>query len=51
MSLGAAQAETGSQVEARASLSEALRIFEQIGDEEQAAEAAALLASLPAGYG
>ena len=51
MSLGAAQAETGSQVEARASLSEALRIFEQIGDEEQAAEAAALLASLPAGHG
>ena len=51
MGLGAAQAETGSQAEARASLTEALRIFEQIGDQEQAAETAALLASLPAGHG
>jgi tetratricopeptide (TPR) repeat protein len=44
--LGVAQAEAGSQAEARASLTEALRIFRQIGDQEQAAEAAALLASL-----
>jgi DNA-binding SARP family transcriptional activator/tetratricopeptide (TPR) repeat protein len=44
--LGVAQAEAGSQAEARASLTEALRIFGQIGDQEQAAEAAALLASL-----
>ena len=48
MILGAAQAETGNRTEARASLTEALRIFEQIGDDEQAAETAALLASLPA---
>jgi len=47
MILGAAQAETGSRTEARASLTEALRIFEQIGDDEQGAETAALLASLP----
>jgi DNA-binding SARP family transcriptional activator/tetratricopeptide (TPR) repeat protein len=46
--LGAARAETGSRANARASLSEALRIFEQIGDLEQAAETAALLASLSA---
>jgi DNA-binding SARP family transcriptional activator/tetratricopeptide (TPR) repeat protein len=49
LSLGAAQAETGGRTEAGASLTEALRIFEQIGDREQAAEAVALLASLPAG--
>jgi len=48
MILGAAQAETGSRTEARASLTEALRIFEQIGDEQQGAETAALLASLSA---
>jgi DNA-binding SARP family transcriptional activator len=48
MILGAAQAETGSQTEARASLTEALRIFEQIGDEQQAVETVALLTSLSA---
>ena len=46
MILGAAQAETGSRTEARASLTEALRMFEQIGDTQQAAETAALLTSL-----
>ena len=51
MSLGTAQGETGSRTEARTSLTEALRIFKQIGDQEQAAETAALLASLPAGDG
>ena len=51
MSLGTAQVETGSWTEAGASLTEALRIFKQIGDQEQAAETAALLASLPAGDG
>jgi DNA-binding SARP family transcriptional activator len=51
LSLGASQAETGSRTAADASLTEALRIFEQIGDREQAAEAAALLASLSAGPG
>jgi DNA-binding SARP family transcriptional activator len=45
--LGTAQAETGRQADARASLTGALRIFEQIGDQEQAGEAAALLAGLP----
>jgi DNA-binding SARP family transcriptional activator len=50
-SLGAAQAETGSESDARASLTEALRIFEQIGNQEQAAETAALLASVPAAQG
>ena len=49
--LGVAQAEAGSQAEARASLTEALRIFRQIGDQEQAAEAAALLASLATRHG
>ena len=49
--LGAAQAETGSRADARSSLTEALRIFEQIGDQEQAAETAALLASLSTGQG
>ena len=47
MSLGTAQVETGSWTEAEASLTEALRIFRQIGDQEQAAATAALLASLP----
>jgi DNA-binding SARP family transcriptional activator len=51
MGLGTAQAETGNRTAARASLTEALRIFEQIGNQEQAAEAVALLASLPAGHG
>jgi DNA-binding SARP family transcriptional activator len=51
MILGAAQAETSSRTDARASLTEALRIFEHIGDQEGAAETAALLASLPPGHG
>ena len=51
MSLGTAQGETGSWTEARNSLTDALRIFNQIGDQEQAAETVALLASLPAGQG
>ncbi|HEX9041485.1 MAG TPA: BTAD domain-containing putative transcriptional regulator [Trebonia sp.] len=45
--LGAAQAETGNRAAARASLTEALRIFESIGNKEQAAETTALLASMP----
>jgi DNA-binding SARP family transcriptional activator len=45
--LGAAQAESGRQADARASLIGALRIFEQIEDQEQAGETAALLAGLP----
>jgi DNA-binding SARP family transcriptional activator/tetratricopeptide (TPR) repeat protein len=48
--LGQAQAEVGSDADAVASLAEALRIFEQIGDQEQAAETAALLASLRPGH-
>jgi tetratricopeptide (TPR) repeat protein len=44
--LGQAQAESGSDADAVASLAEALRIFEQIGDKEQAAETSELLASL-----
>jgi DNA-binding SARP family transcriptional activator/tetratricopeptide (TPR) repeat protein len=44
--LGQAQAETGSDADAVASLSEALRIFALIGDKEQAAETSELLASL-----
>ncbi|MGH3297889.1 MAG: AfsR/SARP family transcriptional regulator [Trebonia sp.] len=51
MSLGTAQAETGNRTAARVSLTEALRIFKQIGYQEQADEAVALLASLPAGRG
>ncbi|HEX7160164.1 MAG TPA: BTAD domain-containing putative transcriptional regulator [Trebonia sp.] len=43
--LGEVHAETGQPGQARASLSEALRIFEQIGDQVEAAETAALLAS------
>jgi DNA-binding SARP family transcriptional activator/Tfp pilus assembly protein PilF len=46
--LGAAQAETGRRADARSSLTEALRIFEQIGYQEETAETAALLASLSA---
>jgi DNA-binding SARP family transcriptional activator/Tfp pilus assembly protein PilF len=49
--LGTAQAETGNPAEARVSLTQALRIFEQIGYQEQAAETAALLASLSTGDG
>jgi DNA-binding SARP family transcriptional activator len=51
MILGAAQIETSSWADARASLAEALRIFEHTGDQEQAAETAALLAALPPGPG
>jgi DNA-binding SARP family transcriptional activator len=47
--LGEAQAQTGNRAEARASLTDAIRIFEQIGDQAEAAETAALLASLPTG--
>lgn len=50
-SLGVAQAEVGSRAEARESLTKALRIFEQIGDREQATEATELLASLLTGHG
>jgi tetratricopeptide (TPR) repeat protein len=49
--LGEAQAETGSLAGARASLTEALRICEQIEYQELAAKTAALLASLPAEEG
>jgi DNA-binding SARP family transcriptional activator len=49
--LGQAQAESGSDADAVASLAEALRIFEQIGDKEQAAETSGLLASLSTGHG
>jgi DNA-binding SARP family transcriptional activator/Tfp pilus assembly protein PilF len=45
--LGQAQAQTGDLLGARASLTDANRIFEQIGDQAEAAETAALLASLP----
>jgi tetratricopeptide (TPR) repeat protein len=44
--LGAAQAEIGRRADARLSLTEALRIFEQIGYQNQAGETAALLRSL-----
>jgi tetratricopeptide (TPR) repeat protein len=44
--LGSAQAETGRRAAARSSLTEALRIFEQMGYRDEAAETAALLASL-----
>jgi tetratricopeptide (TPR) repeat protein len=47
--LGEAWAATGKLGEARTSLTEALRIFEQIGDQGQAAETSALLASLSSG--
>ena len=49
--LGQAQAESGSDADAVASLAEALRIFEQIGDKEQAAETSELLASLATRHG
>ena len=49
--LGQAQAESGSDADAVASLVEALRIFEQIGDKEQAAETSELLASLATRHG
>jgi DNA-binding SARP family transcriptional activator/tetratricopeptide (TPR) repeat protein len=48
MNLGTAQAETGNRPAARASLTEALRIFKQIRNQEQATETSALLASLSA---
>jgi hypothetical protein len=44
--LGKAQVEIGDRTEARASLSAAVSIFEQIGDQAGAAETASLLASL-----
>ena len=44
--LGATQSQTGSWANARASLTAALRLFEQIADLEQAADTAELLASL-----
>jgi tetratricopeptide (TPR) repeat protein len=50
-SLGTAHTEVGNVAEARASLTEGLRIFEQIANQEQAAETAALLASLRDGSG
>jgi len=49
--LGTAQAETGRHGAARSSLTEALRIFEQIGYQKEAAETAALLASVSSGDG
>jgi DNA-binding SARP family transcriptional activator/tetratricopeptide (TPR) repeat protein len=49
-SLGEAQAGAGAGAEARASWIEALRIFEQVGNQEQVAETSALLASLPVGW-
>jgi DNA-binding SARP family transcriptional activator len=45
--LGEVHAETGDKNQARARLAEAHRIFEQIGDQVETAETAALLASLP----
>ncbi|WP_222849338.1 AfsR/SARP family transcriptional regulator [Trebonia kvetii] len=50
-SLGTAQAEAGSVAAARNSLAGALRIFEQIGYRDDAAETEALLASLATGQG
>jgi tetratricopeptide (TPR) repeat protein len=47
MGLGAAKGETGRPAEARASLTEALKIFEETGERQLAAETAALLATLP----
>jgi len=49
--LGQAQAEAGSDADAAASLTEALRMFGQIGDKEQAAETSELLASLATRHG
>ncbi len=51
MHLGEAQVESGDEVGARTSLTGALRIFTQIGDQQQAAETSALLKSLPNGQG
>ena len=47
--LGEAQTETGRTAEARASLTAALAIYEQIGDQVEVAATAALLASLAVG--
>jgi DNA-binding SARP family transcriptional activator/tetratricopeptide (TPR) repeat protein len=44
--LGEAQKETGDMAGARASLTSAIKIFEQIGDQDGTAETASLLASL-----
>jgi DNA-binding SARP family transcriptional activator/tetratricopeptide (TPR) repeat protein len=49
--LGQAQVEIGSDADAVASLAEALRIFEQIGDRDQAAETSELLASFASRHG
>jgi tetratricopeptide (TPR) repeat protein len=46
--LGEAQAEAGSTAEARASLTDAIGIYEQIGNQAEAAATATLLASLTA---
>jgi Tfp pilus assembly protein PilF len=51
MNLGTAQADTGSTAAARASLTEALRIAEQTGNQEQASKAIALITSLTGGRG
>ena len=47
--LGEVRAQTGELADARASLTGALGIFEQIGDQPEAAETASLLASLASG--
>jgi DNA-binding SARP family transcriptional activator len=46
--LAEARAETGDMAEARASLAAAIKIFEQVGDQAEATQAASLLASLEA---
>jgi tetratricopeptide (TPR) repeat protein len=51
LGLGEAQAEIGRRAEASSSLSQALRIYKQIGYQERAGETAALLASLSHGDG
>jgi len=48
--LGEAQAETGDEADARASLTQALMIFEQIGSQGEAAETDALLSALLPGH-
>jgi DNA-binding SARP family transcriptional activator len=47
--LGEVYADTGGLDKARTSLTDALRIFERIGEQAEAAEVAVLLASLPGG--
>jgi DNA-binding SARP family transcriptional activator/tetratricopeptide (TPR) repeat protein len=46
--LGEVQAEIGRTTEARTALTSALKTFEQVGDQGEAAQTAALIASLPA---